>query len=118
MGNKSKYNLEERTSWVNKWRSSGMNKGMFCKEHGLNFNTFKHWNQILNRPDLPTNTLTPSAKSTNSSSSKESFVSVKLENNLFEPSGGTPFMELTLSNGGTLRFYQAVSVEYIRELLK
>lgn len=116
MGNKSKYSLEERTSWVIKWQSSGMNKIEFCKEHNLNPNTFKHWNQLYNR-SVDNSSRLGMDEEHPETHSPESFISVKLDN-VFEPSGESPLMELKLSNGGILRFYQPVSADYIKELLK
>lgn len=115
MANTSKYSLEERATWVLKWQTSGMSKVAFCNEHGLSPNTFKHWyqahNRSINSPKLS------SGDEQTAPHSPESFISVKLDN-VFESSGETPLMELKLSNGGILRFYQPVSADYIKELLR
>ena len=31
------------TEWVTKWNSSGSSQAAFCREHGLNGNTFNYW---------------------------------------------------------------------------
>ena len=31
------------TEWVTKWNGSGLSQAAFCREHGLNGNTFNYW---------------------------------------------------------------------------
>ena len=31
------------TEWVTKWQGSGSSQAAFCREHGLNGNTFNYW---------------------------------------------------------------------------
>ena len=31
------------TEWVTKWNGSGLSQAAFCREHGLNANTFNYW---------------------------------------------------------------------------
>ena len=44
---RTKTDCEERsrrwTEWVTKWNGSGLSQAAFCREHGLNGNTFNYW---------------------------------------------------------------------------
>lgn len=44
---RAKADCEERsrrwTEWVSKWNGSGLSQAAFCREHGLNGNTFNYW---------------------------------------------------------------------------
>lgn len=115
---KSLYSLEERQLWVNRFYDSGsLNKVEFCKEHGLIYNTFKHW--IIVYEKLKTQKNNPTLPIPLKSSIKEdSFVSLKIENEQSVSTVGQPVMEVKLSNGSTLCFYQNVSASFIRELLQ
>lgn len=115
MAGTSIYSNEERQSWVCRWQESGLSKKEFAKRHDLSYGSLKYWvmsvmGQTIKRTD--------SQLEDKVILSDESFVSLKIDNDYSDTLTAQPIMELQLSNGGMLRFYQPVSVDYIRELLK
>lgn len=41
--------IEDRTEWVEKWRSSGLSGARFAARHGLNESTLYRWSQRIKR---------------------------------------------------------------------
>lgn len=114
----SLYSLEERMELVSKFLASGSsNQAEFCRNQGLVYNTFKHWviayEKSFSKKDLPTSPLP-----LQSTIKEDPFVSLKIEREELISTVGQPVMELKLSNGSTLCFYENVSASFIRELLK
>lgn len=109
------YTEEEKTRWVNQWLSVGQQSRMsFARQHGIPYTTFKFWvrkhQQSLSH-SLPTIKKEEQA-------SLPSFVSIQVEGNTHNTTVTTPTMELVLSNGSRISFYQPVSADYIRSLIK
>ncbi len=38
----AKYSEQQRRAWVRQWQDSGLSQQQFCREHGLNVNTFNY----------------------------------------------------------------------------
>ena len=53
------------TEWVSKWQGSGSSQAAFCREHGLNGNTFNYWKLrvLKQRPGTKRFRRVPGAKS-------------------------------------------------------
>lgn len=53
------YTLEDKQRYLNLWKTSGLKKSKFCKEHGLNLSAFSQWkkqsshNKFKQNPWLP-----------------------------------------------------------------
>ena len=116
MSGTSIYSNDERRSWVCRWRESGLSKKDFAKIHDLPYGSLKYW--VMSVMGQTTVKRTDSELEDKVIHSDESFVSLKIDNDYSDTLTGQPIMELQLSNGGMLRFYQPVSADYIRELLK
>ena len=105
-----KYSPEAIAGYVVAWRESGQSQKDFCLQQGIKYGTFKDWMFKSNR----------SHPSTNKAKPKESFVSIQLDTTANQPPANSviPVMEITLSNGSQLSFYQPVPAAYLRDLLK
>jgi hypothetical protein len=104
-----KHSPEVIAGYVTAWRESGQSQRDFCRQQGIKYGTFKDWMFKSNRNNTPTTKAKP----------KDSFVSIQLDTTANRPAGSViPVMEITFANGSQLSFYQPVSVDYLRDLLK
>lgn len=107
---RTEYTHEEKINQVSQWQMSGKGKSIYCKEVGIPYTTFRHWLDKYhgNQGQLP---------SQKPKQSQPSFLSIQLQEPIHNQELGKPVMELIFNNGARLNFYQAVSVDYIQQLL-
>jgi hypothetical protein len=107
--------IEEKLSFIEKWKASGQSRKIFAQEHNLNYTAFRQWVYHYAKKDQQS-----SSKLTEFStpSSNENFVSIQIENVHPNAKVVAAVMEITLSNGSHVCFFQNPSAEYLRELLK
>ena len=46
-----RYSEEERTMWLDDWKTSGRSAWAYAKENGLNWRTFKNWTKDENETE-------------------------------------------------------------------
>ncbi len=111
--NTSVYTKESREGYISKWRSSGMSRNAFAREQGINYNNFKQW--VLRASKKSGITTTPVVKPKKKPSIP--FVSLQVHGMPQSRPTGMPLMELRLSNGRVLSFYQTVPIDYLQAVL-
>ena len=101
------YSTEQIKAHVIAWQTSGLTKKAYSGQHGIKYGTFKGWVQkhLQLKEDIV-------------QGDPSSFVALHVDKSVRPGGAPVPFMEITLSNGSHLSFYQAPPMEYIRELLK
>ena len=92
----------QKFSMIENWKTSGQSQQLFCKENQIAYSNFHYWFKKY--------------KAQHEESSREAFLPVQIKKPLTSAPGPV-VMELVLSNGHRLNFYQTVDVSYLRALL-
>lgn len=119
IGGKKFYSKAEKAEYVLKCGQSGQSRKAFARSAGLNYGAFKRWfyQQLTAGGRAPS----PSSSSwvPPAIAPVPSFVSLEVEpTSPVREEGVQPSVEITFSNGSTLRFYQSLPAGYLKELLK
>ena len=96
----SKY--AEKFSMIERWKASGQSQQLFCQENQIAYSNFHYWFKKY--------------KAQQEGSSEGLFLPVQIKKRLPSPSESI-VMELVLSDGRRLNFYQALDACYLRALL-
>ncbi len=94
--------MAEKFSVIENWQNSGQSQQLFCKENQIVYSNFHYWFKKY--------------RAQHEESSKEVFLPVQIKKPLTSAPGPL-VMELVLSNGHRLNFYQTVDASYLRALL-
>ena len=92
------YSKEQKQLFIEQWQESGMNKKTFCREKNVNYMTFIEWT----RP-----------KKKRSNKVVGGFAPVIVGKN-----SAVSFADILYANGSAITLHQAVSVGYLRNLVK
>lgn len=94
---------EKKFAMIESWKASGLSQAQYCKEHQIALSNFSYWFKKYRSAggNEPT---------------KGSFVELKVKRPTGLPSSSV-VMDLVLSDGRRLNFYQPVDASYLRELL-
>ena len=98
----AKRSKEEVAALITQWKESGKNKKTFCQDQQLNYLTFIAW---TNKPKKK--------RSKNDTTLSNRFVPVTIKKE-----GENIFAQITLKHGEQVLFYQAITAEYIRSLIR
>lgn len=82
---------------IRDWQASGSTQKSFCKQHNIKHNTFYYWYKQFRK---------------SASSPEDGFVPVT-----FSQPPTHVFASVVFSFGGSVQLHQAVSAQYIKELL-
>ena len=92
----------QKFSMIENWKASGQSQQLFCKENQIAFGNFHYWFKKY--------------RAQQEGGSDGLFLPVEIKKTLSSPSGSV-VMELVLSDGRRLNFYQTVDSSYLRALL-
>ena len=92
----------QKFSMIENWKASGQSQQLFCKENQVAYSNFHYWFKKY--------------RAQHEEISKEMFLPLQMKKPLISAPGPV-VMELVLSDGRSLNFYQAVDVSYLRALL-
>lgn len=87
-------------SVIEDWKASDQTKKEFCELHGIAIATFQYWWKKYQQDNI-------------FSEEESGFVSVSVSDQISE----SPVMELILTDGKRLNFYQPVDLSFLRALL-
>lgn len=93
-----KLSKEEKNQLIESWKQSGKTKTAFALEYGLSYFTFAGWTRKRKSCKKGFTQISPAIVSSNAIS--------------------TVFAELQLSTGNKVTFYQPITAEYFRKLIK
>jgi hypothetical protein len=91
-----KYSESEKSKFILKFKESGLNRHQFALKNGINYFTFLGWLKM--------------EKSVDRRESEVGFKEIKVN------TSHDLFAEVDLGNGKCLRFYQAPSLEYLKQI--
>jgi hypothetical protein len=118
-----KHSKAEKSLLIKKWVLSGQSRSIFAQSHGLKYDTFKKWIQSESAiKDKGINTITTNRPLSNKKDNtilKDAAPFVSLQIDHASPTTPiTPVLEIRLSNGTHLQFYEQVDAQYLRTLLQ
>ena len=91
---------EKMFSLISAWQQSGLSQRAYCGQHGVRYSLFHYWyKRYRDEQTAP--------------AGQASFVSLDLQ-----PSPSAASVELLLPDGRRLVFYQGVSAEYLKALIR
>ena len=109
---RKEYNQEDKLAHIAQWLASGKLPSVYSKEMGIACTTLKNWiNKCHRKKELNQLTTQKPKEST------PSFLAIQIQTPSTIVESSKPMMELVFSNGARLNIYQAVSADYLQQLL-
>ncbi len=102
MAKSKRHNAEERRSWAERWRTSGLSGREFAKRNGLEAESVYRWGKEF-------------AGGATGRAKTRAFTEVRV--GIAEPKPGEP-IELALKNGRVLRVPPGTDAAYVRTLVE